>query len=533
MDSQGNLQVLRRPSGRVGRNGTADDENRPAGAGIPLPPSRWKTRVLVPGTVLVLAAGILAYAARGALRPAVPVRIVPAVVKAGVQSSGTAVVQAPGWVEPDPFPITVSALADGVVSEVLALEGQPVKKGQVVARLVPDEAQLALRRAEAELAERQAELATFQALLTEAQRTWDTLIDLRRKLAIAEAGLAEKQADLARWPAELEAEKARLAQADFELQRLKKLAVGPIISEKEFVDASQVRAAQVAVVKSTEGRKPVLEAQIRGFQAEVEAARQALELKIPENRAVAEARARVTQAEAAVARATAARDEARLRLERMEVRSPVDGEVMARLVMPGSKLMLGGTEMASAQVLRLYSPDKLQVRVDVPLGDAAHVQIGQEAEVVVHVLPDRTFKGRVTRMVHEADIQKNTLQVKVAIEKPAPEIKPEMLARVKFLAMASTQPSGGQGSIFAPARLVIQEGGHGRVWLVDQNRNVAESRHVMAGSARTGDWIEIREGLRAGDWLIADPPPDLRNGAAVRVIGEVQSTGGGAEHASH
>ena len=36
---------------------------------------------------------------------------------------------------------------------------------------------------------------------------------------------------------------------------------------------------------------------------------------------------------------------------------------------------------------------KLQVRVDVPLGDASAVHIGQAAEVVVHVAPERVFAG--------------------------------------------------------------------------------------------------------------------------------------------
>ena len=36
-------------------------------------------------------------------------------------------VQAPGWIEPDPFPTAVTALADGVVARVLVLEGQSVE----------------------------------------------------------------------------------------------------------------------------------------------------------------------------------------------------------------------------------------------------------------------------------------------------------------------------------------------------------------------------------------------------------------------
>lgn len=519
MDQQGNLEVLRRHA--VHQDNASD--NGSAAVGIPLPPRRWKTRVLVPALIIGAAGSILVFAARGALRPAVQVRIVPAVVKAGVQSPGAVVVQAPGWVEPNPYPVSVTALADGVVGEVLVLEGEAVRKNQVVARLIPDDAKLALQRAEAELSERQAELATAQALLSEAQRNWDHPTELRRRMAAAQAASAEKQAELARWPAELAAEKARLAELEAEFARLSKLRAGGIAAEKEFMRAQSRREAQAAVVRSAEGRRAVLEAQIKGAQAEIEATTEALELRIPETRALAEAKARVSQSEAAVRRAQARRAEAALRLERMEVRAPIDGVVMARLVEPGSRVMLSGNETTAAQILRLYDPAKLQVRVDVPLGDAAHVTVGQAAEVVVNVLPDKVFRGQVVRIAHEADIQKNTLQVKVAIDRPTRDIKPEMLARVKFLAATATQPAGARASIFIPARLIPGQGGNASVWLVDQTRGVAELRSITAGTARLGDWIEIRDGLRAGDWLIADPPPGLEACDAVKVIGESRS----------
>src|SRR5688500_19454008 len=89
------------------------------GAAVPRPRARWKTRVLVPGVILLASAGLLAYAARDALWPGVDVRVIPVVVKAGgvatttkttpaAGSSGAVVAQAPGWVEPDPFPVSVS-----------------------------------------------------------------------------------------------------------------------------------------------------------------------------------------------------------------------------------------------------------------------------------------------------------------------------------------------------------------------------------------------------------------------------------------
>jgi RND family efflux transporter MFP subunit len=521
MNQQGNLQVLRRQAVHLG--------NGSAAVSIPLPPRRWKTRILVPGLIITAAVVILVFATHGALRSAVPVKIVPAVLKAGVQSSAAVVVQAPGWVEPNPYPVSVTALADGVVHEVAVLEGQPVQKGQVVARLIPDDAKLALERADAELSQRKAELATAQALFNEAQRNWDHPIELRRRLAAAEATLAEKQAELARWPAELAAEKARMAELKSEYERLSKLRADGVAAEREFIRAQRQHEAQAALVRGAEGRQAVLEAQIRAAQAEIAATREALELRIPETRALAAARAEVLRSEAAVERAQVIRAEAALRLDRMEVRSPADGVVMARLIEPGSQVMLSGNETDAAQVLRLYEPTKLQVRVDVPLGDAARVALTQQAEVVVNVLPDKVFRGQVVRIVHQADIQKNTLQVKVAIDRPTPHIKPEMLARVRFLAAAATQPAGTQASIFIPARLISRQDGKESVWLVDQTRGVAESRSITVGTAREGDWVEVRDGLRAGDWLIADPSPGLLSGEAVKVVGEYPSSGSATE----
>jgi RND family efflux transporter MFP subunit len=496
------------------------------GAPIPPPRRRWSTRVLIPGAILVSALGILAYTGRGALRSAVPIRVVPAIMQTGVQSaSGGVVAQAPGWVEPDPFSIAVTGLTDGIVQEVLLLEGQPVRKGQVVARLVADDARLALERAEAELRERQSELKRAQALALEAQRTWDNPVELERKVATTQAMLAERRAELVQLPADIESAKARLGEMDDALDRIIKVRAASqgAIAEQELIRAQKQRDAQRATLESTEARRAIIQAQIDQLQAEVKAAQRTLELRIPDRRALEEAQAGVASAQAVVQRAVAMRDEAKLRLDRMEVRSPADGILMARLVQPGSKLMLNANEPTGAQVARLYDPEHLQVRVDVALADAAKVHVGQAAEVVVSTLPDRVFRGTVSRVVHEADIAKNTLQFKVAVHEPSAQIKPEMLARVKFLAPVTSRPATSV-SLFAPTGSIFEHRGNSAVWLHDQTKNLAEMRHVTLGSARLDGWIEVREGLRPGDWLIVDPPADLKEGSAVRVIGEMNET---------
>ncbi len=490
---------------------------------IPMPRVRWRTRILLPGLILLATASLIGISSRGALLPARDVQVAPVLVKEDRQSqrAGEVIVQAPGWVEADPYSTAATALADGVVEEVLVLEGEQVEQGQIVARLVPDDAMLALDQAEARLAEQQATASAAAAVLEEARRNWEHPIELRRALHTAEARLAEKRAELARWPSELGREKALSVHMRAEYDRLAPLHESGVAGDIELIRAEQGHLAQLAKVESVRQEKPILEAQIQALEAEVEAARRNLELRIADTRALAEAEAAVQQARAAVASAQARRDEAALRLERMEVRSPVHGIVMARLVEPGSKVMLGMDDPRSAQVVRLYDPKRLQVRVDVPLADAARIGLGQPAEVVVDVLPDQVFGGSVSRVVHEADVQKNTLQFKVAIENPSPEIKPEMLARARFLAAPDgTKDAAGRSSevLLVPERAVVREGGEAFVWLADPIDEVARRRGVSLGRVGADGSIAVLDGLRPGDRVIVDPPADIEDGKRIRAF---------------
>lgn len=472
------------------------------------------------------AAFLLAYAARDVLLPARAVRVVPVVAKTGVASGGAATVQAPGWVEADPYPVAVSALADGIVREVLALEGAAVEVGQVVARLVDDDARLALERMEAELSQAEALVATSEATATAAQRAWDNPTDLTRRVATTKAMLAERKAELEQWPSELAAAEARSVELHADHERIAKLFERKSASEIENVRSKQQCAAQEATVQSIRTRRDVLMSQIAAMEAEVTAAEESLKLRIPERRAVDESKAELRRSQAAAARAKAARDEARLRLERMEVKAPVAGIVMNRLVEPGSKLMMNSDRAESSYVVRLYDPKRLQVRVDVPLADAANVSIGQPAEIVVQVAPDKVFRGRVTRIVNEADIQKNTLQVKVAIDDPPREVKPEMLARVRVLASTLTTQPVESVVVFAPES-ALQRGSDGAAtaWVASAAGSHVERRAVRTGHARSEGWIEVAEGLRVGDRLVANAPSDLSDGQRVRISGE--DAGGG------
>jgi len=154
---------------------------------IPEPGRRFASRVLLPIVVVASAGALLAWASWRAWAPlpavdATAVIVRPVALQSAASDAGSApgspartvgattatgpVVQAPGWIEPAPFPVTASALVPGIVREVLVLEGDRVESGQVVARLVDDQFRIMLARADAELRMRQAERDAMQDELT-------------------------------------------------------------------------------------------------------------------------------------------------------------------------------------------------------------------------------------------------------------------------------------------------------------------------------------------------------------------------------
>ncbi len=520
----------------------------------PLPPRKWKSRIVAPLILLALFGSLLGWATWDVIFPGREVEVVPVVVKSiGLASPATPVspaapgakepapqpavfggqlaAQGSGWVEPDPFEEYTTALASGIISEILVLDGETVLPNQVVARMVSDDADIAVAEAEANRANAQADLASAKVQLQAAQREWDNPIQQERKLETTQAALAETSAERKQLPALIKAEDSLCKQLQDEHDRMKAAHAKEIATDFELKSAQYRLESQHAKHNAMIQRKPILDAKIAGLEAEVKAAQRDLKLRIEEQRALDEAKVRVQKATAMLATSAAQLRNALLRQSRMEIRAAKGGVVMRRMKSPGEKLSIQSDNPDSAKVLSLYNPKKLQVRVDVALTEAARVQVGQRAEIVVDVEGDTVYAGTVTRIVNEADIQKNTLEIKVAIEKPSRAIRPSMYARVKFYtrparpapgATPGETPSSAGGSgmyaLYVPKALVRDESGKASVWVA--TGGVAKKVAVTLGRRTRGEWVEVTDGLRDGDRLIAGEIPDLRDGEKITVIGE-------------
>jgi multidrug efflux pump subunit AcrA (membrane-fusion protein) len=173
-------------------------------------------------------------------------------------------------------------------------------------------------------------------------------------------------------------------------------------------------------------------------------------------------------------------------------------------------------------VVTLYQPESLQVRVDVRFEDIPKISLGQPVQINNVALPE-PIPAEVLFVSSEANIQKNTLQVKVQVGSAPPVLKPEMLVDVTFLAPKSagdTSQVAEKVRFYLPASLIHKDEGGSFVWLVDQSQNVVRKTAVTTGKTASGGLVEVTEGLSTGNRVVARSYEDLRDGASIQVVSE-------------
>lgn len=493
----------------------------------------WFTKYVLPLAILVGFLSLFGWAARDSILPAQSITITPVVVsRAEVKQEGTPLFQAAGWIEPRPTPAMASALAAGVIEKMLVVEGQHVKRGEPVATLIDTDAKLALAEAKAAFALQQAEVARAEATLAAAKTNLAQPTELQAALADAAAKLNETEIALSNLPFAIETAKTRRELAKENVRR--KGLAGDAISGRVLREARSELAAAENVVAELIAREPKLQAQANSLADKREALKTQLSLLTNETRAVAEAEANLASAKARLDQTRLRVDVAQLQLERMVVRSPIDGCVLSLNARPGQWLSGAGSSASqgSSAVVGLYDPQSLQVRVDVRLEDVPQVQIGQPTQIETAAVGS-PLTGEVISVTTFADIQKNTLQVKVAVNNPPAVIKPEMLGKVTFLAPPSPVVENESGEsplrLFIPQSLVVTGENSSRVWVADLTAGTAQQKSIeIARGTTDGGLLEVTSGLSPTDKLIVAGRESVVVGTRIRVTGEDRTLSGGS-----
>ncbi|NUQ63728.1 MAG: efflux RND transporter periplasmic adaptor subunit, partial [Pirellulales bacterium] len=214
----------------------------------------------------------------------------------------------------------------------------------------------------------------------------------------------------------------------------------------------------------------------------------------------------------AVSAAEAGRRSAAARVKVLEsqrdesfIRAPFDGVVTEKAAEVGeivAPISIGGS-MARGSIVTIADWTSLQAEVDVAEAHLGRVKPGQPAEITVDAIPDRSFEGKVRRILPRADRSKATVKVRVDfVERDEKAVLPEMGVRVAFLpdgAPAGGKNGKGREKIVVPKAAVQSDQGGSYVWVVSDN--VARRQDVRLGP-NSGERIEIASGIREGDKVV-------------------------------
>jgi membrane fusion protein (multidrug efflux system) len=310
---------------------------------------------------------------------------------------GTDDAQVTGHVSP------VAARVAGTVTNVAVNDNQPVAGGDVLVEIDPHDYQLALSRAQADLAAAEAAASAARTTVPVTSTTTTSQIDeARTGTSNAEAALqaAEREVDASK--AKLSVAHAHLSEATAaatkaaqDLERLKPLLAKDEVSKQQYDAAVTADESARASVESAQASIGEAQANVQVSDAKrQQAAGMVNEAKSqataaatgPEQVAMSQAKAKA--ADAQVLLAQSAVDQAQLNLDRATVRAPTAGVVSRKSVEIGQIVQAGQPLMA------LTALNSVWVVANFKETQLNNMRVGQKADVSVDAY-DRHYAGHV------------------------------------------------------------------------------------------------------------------------------------------
>jgi RND family efflux transporter MFP subunit len=188
------------------------------------------------------------------------------------------------------------------------------------------------------------------------------------------------------------------------------------------------------------------------------------------------------------------------------VTAPFDGVITQRNVDVGS--LVQGNATGGTFMFEIMRQDVIRVFVYVPHDAAFAVAPGVDAIVRVPELPDREFRGKVTRMADAQQSGTRTLLTEIDLPNPDGALRSGVYCTVELKIPRKTP------SFVVPAEAIIFNRNGLQVAVVEHGK--AEIRKVNE-TRDMGTQVEVDAGVKAGDQVILNPPVTLIDGAKVQL----------------
>jgi cobalt-zinc-cadmium efflux system membrane fusion protein len=222
--------------------------------------------------------------------------------------------------------------------------------------------------------------------------------------------------------------------------------------------------------------------------------------KLLENEVIA--RKDYESAEADYRQAVAETQRARLRLRNLNaagsgsgrflLKAPLAGVVADKQVNPGQEVRpdLPNPLFVITDITRLW------VIIDLPERNLGNIHPGQAVSIETDAYPDQRFAGKVERIGLALDPTTRRVQVRCSVRNPDKRLKPEMFARVSFVA------EDGNKAVRVPNTGLIVNGIDSYVF-VEKQPGVFERRRVNV-ALRGADSSFVDRGVASGERVVTE-----------------------------
>jgi membrane fusion protein (multidrug efflux system) len=193
---------------------------------------------------------------------------------------------------------------------------------------------------------------------------------------------------------------------------------------------------------------------------------------------------------------------ASLELSYTTVVAPISGVIASRSIKPGNFVQI------NSPIFRIVDASRLEATLNVPEREIAKLKAGQRVDLAADALPGRKFEGQVDRVSPVVDTGTGTFRV-VASFSGAGELQSGMFSRL------SINYDQRADALVVPRAALLEDGGEPAVFAIRDGK--AQRAELKLGYDDSG-WVEVREGLKAGDLVVVAGKAALREGSAVQVL---------------
>ena len=182
------------------------------------------------------------------------------------------------------------------------------------------------------------------------------------------------------------------------------------------------------------------------------------------------------------------------------IRAPIAGVVASREVKPGQHLAINQV------AFRITDTHELIAYLQIPQSELPKFTAGHEASIEVASMPGNAYPARIARISPTIDTRNGTFKATAIIDNSKGELAPGMFGRFSIAYEEHTD------ALVLPSAALIDEDDESAVYVVRDGEVV---RRVIETGIRSGDKVEILDGLSEADVVVVVGHSNLRDGSKV------------------